>query len=391
MTRRKREGITQKNIFDKPHYKSIIRLLIEYQDKKFQGKIGLKTIHFRYALEKNYRKSTDSRVKSTIKTLEPWFEEKLIELYNTKAITSECITSKQNLAKFLNNLERPPIKIIYKIGQKPDVRYYLKKEVYNEGIRLENKDAIDFCPQRDIRYVPIKNKATFGSEYRVGGHVIYGLSDEIYNSFDDKDKDFIQNGLKKINRFLDKLYELKTNKHYEEKDERLQKLLNSTNSNEIKRFIKKDGDFLYGEIYNGVVINQDTKHTLDITESKKYFFVKFGFPFLIFKELHYGEPYPRVFIRKELIDAQNKYFYNKRPKNESVKKNFDKYAQIWSNVLTEFCDDAYSFTLEEIEEMLQWGWDNLDFFIKWKYLGIMYSRYDLYEKNGLTKLFKIIS
>jgi len=168
----------------------------------------------------------------------------------------------------------------------------LKKEVYNEGIRLENKDAIDFCPQNDIRYVPIKNKATSGSEYRVGGHVIYGLSDETYNSFDDKDRDFVQNGLKKINRFLDKLQELKNNKHGEEIDKQLQKLLNSTNSNEIKRFIRKEGDTLYWEIHRGVMVNQDTKNTIDITKSKKYFFLKFGFPFLILKEMQSGEPFP---------------------------------------------------------------------------------------------------
>lgn len=408
MTRKKRERLTPKNIFNKPHYKSIIRLLIEYQDKEFQKKTGLKPVQFRYTLEKNYQNpkfcpickkkytsvkskhcpkcdsklEIDSRIKSTIKKLEPWFGEKLIELSDTKAIISECITSKQNLKKFLDNLERPPLKALYKTGQKPDIRYHLKKEFYNEGIRLENKDGIDACPQKDIRYVPIKNKRIDGSESRVGGHVIYGLSDEIYNNmFDDKDREFVQNGLKRINRFLDKLYDLKMSKYLEEEKRRLQRLLNSTNSNEIKRFIKKDGVFLSGEIYNGVVINQDMEDTIDITQSKKYFFLKFGIPF----KMQPGKTLPPVYIHKELLEALHKYFFNKKKIN---RESFDKYVQIWSNCLTRDCKDTYNFTLSEIEEMLQWGWDNLDFFIKWRYLGIMYSRYDLYEKNGITQMLK---
>jgi len=91
-----------------------------------------------------------------------------------------------------------------------------------------------------------------------------------------------------------------------------------------------------------------------------------------------------VYVHEELNASQDKYFFNKKPNSESL----DKYAQIWSKELTKHCDDTYSFTLSETEEMLQWGWDNLDSFVKWRYLGIMYSRYNLYKKNGITKLLK---
>jgi len=164
----------------------------------------------------------------------------------------------------------------------------------------------------------------------------------------------------------------------------LQELLNSTNSNEIRRFIRKEGNLLYWEIWFGVMINQDSENTIDIAKAKKYFFLKFGFPFLIPLE----EPFPPVHIHRELVKAYNKYFVNKKKTKNYYRESSDKYAHFWSKVLTKHCDDTYSFTLSEIEEMLQWGWDNLDFFVKWRYSDIMYSRYSLYKENGITELLK---
>lgn len=395
--------LTPKKVFINEPYKSIIFLLSETRNLtneeikkgKTEG-LTLKQIqyalmkeHYLYAVGGNTHNFLDGRIEKLIRS-------KKFKKYEMKDIKREKKRRTQNKEKklteraekarvvrnnilhFLNKLMNPKTNAIYQ--DKDNNKYKINLDFYNEGIRLENKDAIDFCPSKDIRYVP-----TFSSiqKYRDGGHVIYGLSDEIYNSFDDKDRDFVQNGLKKINHFFDKLQKLKDNKHDEEIKKRLQRLLDSTNSNEIKRFIRKEGDTLYWEICNGVMINQDTKDTIDITKSKKYFFLKFGFPFLILREMQDGESFPPVFVHKELNEGQKKCFSNKK------KPHFTQYVQIWSERLTRYCEDTYSFTLSEIEEMLQWGWDNLDSFVKWRYPGIMYSIYDIYEENGITKLLEI--
>lgn len=236
MVGKKRQKLTTENIFEKPPYISILNLLIEFQDKDFQGKKGLKPIHFRYVLEMGYKDSKKSQVRSNIKRLKTFFGGRLDFLISNDSVIPECITSRQNLTKFLNNLKNPPIRAIEKIGSKSDVRYRIKKEFYYEGIRIENKRAFDSYSLDHI--------LCFFYKYPHRHQTIYGIPQKLFKCFTEEEKNIIEKHLVNVDKQLRKIQDVRIKVRERECNKRLNHFLDNTKSEKIKKLIQERGNLI---------------------------------------------------------------------------------------------------------------------------------------------------
>jgi len=106
----------------KPGYMSIIFLT-----NQFQGKQGLRLLHYRYALVEKDEISQEWK-----KEMEGFFGWKLKQLYILQEI-KKCITTRQNLIDKLHNLEDWGIlKTIPKTKKDGFTRYKINKENYKK-------------------------------------------------------------------------------------------------------------------------------------------------------------------------------------------------------------------------------------------------------------------
>jgi len=255
MVGKKRQKLTIENIFEKPPYMSILTLLIEFQDKDFQGKKGLKPIHFRYVLEVGYKDSKKPQVKSNIKRLKTFFGGRLDFLISNDSIVPECITSRQNLTKFLNNLKNPPIGAIEKTGSKSDVRYRIKKEFYYEGIRIKNKRAFDSYSLDHI--------LCFFYKYPHRYQTIYGIPQKLFKCFTEEEKNSIEKHLVNVDKQLRKIQDVRIKVRERECIKRLNQFLNNTKSEKIKKLIQERGILICSRIPDlGEPENEDTNEKM---------------------------------------------------------------------------------------------------------------------------------
>ena len=110
----------------KPDYMSIIFLT-----NHFQGKQGLRLLHYRYALVENDKISSDWK-----KEMEEFFGWKLQQLDIVQE-TQKCITTRQNLIDKIHNLEDWGIlKTIPKTKKDGFTRYKINKENYKKLIQF---------------------------------------------------------------------------------------------------------------------------------------------------------------------------------------------------------------------------------------------------------------
>jgi len=86
----------------KKPYISIIFLTLNYQDKFKDKKNGLRLLHYRYALVKNHKIKSLTGLLG-LENMKQFFGYKLRELYTMKEV-EKCITTTNNLSKYLNNL-----------------------------------------------------------------------------------------------------------------------------------------------------------------------------------------------------------------------------------------------------------------------------------------------
>jgi len=249
----KRIRITSKNIFEKPQYKSILNLLIEYQDGEFQRRKGLRPLHFRYALERGYRDSDKCQVKANVRKLQKFFGKKLNVLIEEGQIVQDCISSRQVLTKILNNLSRPPINAIVKKSGELEVRYYIEPAFRNEGARIQNIGVIkDFSSQqiREFRHPEMGAKV-----------VCYGFSENLYKSLNESERNKFLEWMDEIQSIQEKLMTLKRRKSYEiwkgkinefiwrEKNFNIRKMLDS------EHLVKEFGRNLFDKIMISVVFS----------------------------------------------------------------------------------------------------------------------------------------
>jgi hypothetical protein len=226
----KRIRITPENIFEKDQYKSILNMLIEYQDEEFQGRKGLRPLHFRYALERGYKDSDKCQVKANVKRLKKFFGNRLDALAKTGCIVPNCIKSRQGLTKILNNLSRPPISAIVKESNKPEVRYYIKPAFRNEGARIQNIGIINNFSGQQIR--------EFIDQEMGVKAVCYGFSENLYKSLNESELKEFRDGMGEIQSIHETLATLKSCKSWEIWEGKINDFINKTENFNIKETLE---------------------------------------------------------------------------------------------------------------------------------------------------------
>ncbi len=368
--------LNPKKVFTDEPYRSIVFLLSEtknltnkeIKEKKTEG-LTLKQIQ--YALMEDHCLNTvgkethnflDDRIQMlTNKGLLKKYKMKSIKRKkklreknkkNEKAEKAKVI--RVNILSFLEKLANN-VNAIYK---DEDNKYKLQPDFYKEGIRLENKERFDFFPLDKIMFFPVEYPR-YPKEMILGGHVIYGLSDEIYsNLFDDDDRGTIKNSLEKIESILKNIYDIKMKRLHEERDRRLKDFMESTKSDNIKEFLRKEGHLPYGMFYNGIALSE--WDGVDILHSKTIFFYSFK----------YCTRFSAPIDEKTIIEGDEYVTYMKKWMDEMDEKEF---CTRWSK---NFFREDFGFSKSDIEEILQWGWDNRDLFEMCIPVEIAYSRYD---------------
>jgi len=249
----KRIRITPENIFEKDQYKSILNMLIEYQDEEFQGRKGLRPLHFRYALERGYKDSDKCQVKANVKRLKKFFGNRLDALAKTGCIVPNCIKSRQGLTKILNNLSRPPISAIVKKSNEFEVRYYIKPAFRNEGARIQNKEIINGFSNQQIR--------EFSHQETGVKAVCYGFSENLYKSLNESELNEFQEWMGKIQLIQEDLQKLKQRKIYEIWEGKINDFIKKAESFNIKKKLKSEhlvqefGMNLFGKIMISVAFS----------------------------------------------------------------------------------------------------------------------------------------
>jgi len=350
-------------IFQKPQYKSILNLLIHFQDRRYDGNTGLRPLHFRYVLEQGYRESKDVRVVRTISRMQEFFGTELNQLIRSKRIVEGCITSKNNLTKFLNSLRAPTLNLIEKYGSRPDVRYKIKNDIQKQILRIENKKALDLFPAEKIMDITSKSS--------LSKHIIYGLSGKNLMALSERDRNDIEDCInhieEEINKKINKIKKIKTKLFGKELDDRIDILINKTKSIRIRELLKENNIKLWAVIQNVFLMN---KHC-----SKTQFYRSLAWIFQI-PDRKSGESVNyNILISssgKELRD-----FLKNRPKTKTLpKKKIDEYCGVWSK---NFFGKDFNFSVRDIFELIEWAWNNRDLYLEYYPLSLAFCSYSEYD------------
>jgi len=229
----KRIRLTPVNIFTKNQYKSILYLLIEFQDKEFQGKKGLKQVQLRYVLEKGYTDSDEPQVRNNIRILKEYFGEKLDALVKDGRVVRECIPSKQALTKILNNLKKHPINAIeIEKTRGTDARYLINKYFRNEGIRRQNVGVINNIYNNQI--------LSFSNPDWNFKHICYGFSETLFNRLKKDEKEEVEKYLAEVSSIYDKIQTIRNRKIIEIWEKNVNKFINKLSDSKLKYILKSD-------------------------------------------------------------------------------------------------------------------------------------------------------
>ena len=159
----------------------------------------------------------------------------------------------------------------------------------------------------------------------------------------------------------------------EETEKRIQNFLDKTKSDTIKSLLKEDDFAFIGILLHPMIIYKNTPY--DVSQSKDKFFYHFG--------LYSGRsPTSPVYERKEISDVlQDCFSEGGKYTNRSLEFRIKKFCSIWS--LCYFGKKDYEFSMSDIRELIQWGWDNRKLFEAYSPMSIAFSRYDEYDYNLL--------
>jgi hypothetical protein len=354
-------------IFRKSHYKSILNILIEFQNKKFHGKIGIRPLQLRYALEKGYdRESKDPTDKRNNADLEKFFGKRLNDLEKAGLIIPNCITSKNNLSRFLHRLEYQ-FNAIKGMGKGPNSRYWIKDDFYNKGLRLQNKSALDLFDDNNIFY-PID----LDIDKRLK-HIIYGISKKMYKYMDHGDQMKIKGCLQNINKEIKEINRVKKVKFDEDFKIRIKNLFKTPTNPKLREFREKYPIKLWAVIQYAYSANEEC--------SKKTFFRALGWIFKVPGENQdYLEKANIVISDKDGSKDLLEFVYG-RSRSLTEKEKIE-YLIAWSKNL--YGEDI-GFSLDDILELLEWGWNNRDLYYTYYPLSIAYSSYSEYTEYPIKE------
>lgn len=334
------------NVVDvrKDSYHSILNLLGEFPDI-------ITFSHLRYVLvDDNYKNSNSPQEKLKIARIKNDFNDpKYRKLINSDRgrVKQNCITSAANLRKYLRKLKKPPIDMIYKDKQGI---YHLS----DYGIlRQENKDVLDFFPPQQIKKID--------AEGHLQTHLLYGISEELYNKFKLEEKEDIKKNLDTIDRCFRKIQDIKETNIKCILNQITKELKETINNKKIKQLPKEKNIIISGCIWNVIDLNQ--WRGIDICSSKTLFFNAFGI-----RKGGYIES--GMVIRSEIYNF---------PLN--TEKDVNKFCIVWSET---FFRKDYQLTMGDIHEIIEWAWKNRDTFKMLIPFEIAYSRFGIIEPINFT-------
>jgi len=203
------------NVFERDPYRSILNLLIEFGE--------LEQKHFRYALIPNHDK--DTLHKWTFNEMELFFSNRLISLITLKSIKEGCITSRNNLNKFIGVLS--DLGAIKRITKGKKIYYRISDELILKGERLRNKEVFDLYKHVMINHIEQSER-----------HIIYGMTKDMYNLFSKEDRDKIDKYLCDIEEKLIEIDLIRSNYVFSTIHKNLtQKISHKFKDNELASYI----------------------------------------------------------------------------------------------------------------------------------------------------------
>lgn len=394
--------ITKVNMFKIEPVRSILNLFWWSQNKQ--------SLYFReiyYILSpKNYidqlKISNDLELQHNIKRMKKKFDDILNKLYSPIVINGEeteslikkgCITSRDQLRYYLKVLGEKRLDVIVRRGKGKKARYSIKKDIYEEKIKLQNQEALDLFPKNLIIECSVDSYTR--------KDVLYGMPTRVFNVH----KKLILDSLKEIRKNVKILEKIKNEDLVTQVKWRIQEFIEELSSKKIKvasnkkiREAFRENGYNFWVFTQYVLIyksNWNAQEKWNIgTErpiSKSAFYEGMGW----ISEIS-GEKYPIsrpeyvpspvgknlsiVLYGKELYE-----FFCDAPDTLTSKREADIYCKRWSE---HFFLKNYNFSLEEIKEAIDWGWDNRDIFYEFYPLSIAFSTYKEFRMSTILPYFQ---
>ncbi|MFE3845442.1 hypothetical protein ACFL1L_01090 [Thermoplasmatota archaeon] len=132
---------------------------------------------------------------------------------------------------------------------KPHVFYQPSKKYQEEGIRIENKSALNIFPKDQI--------IEFSNNRSNSKQIIYGISKNHHKHLNSNDQETIKKSLKIIEQQINKIKKIKYEKIMAKIEEKLEKIYTQTKSKQIKNLIETKSGLLLGIIDMTIISNID--------------------------------------------------------------------------------------------------------------------------------------
>ncbi len=325
-----KEKVSVKNVFEKKQYKSILNLLIDFQNKEFQGCTGLRPIQLRYPLEKGYKDTLDPKDRHNLKE---FFGSRLDVLIKRGSVVPECITSRNALSQFLRRLKDPPLNAIVSTGRHMGIRYRIVPDFYYQGLRLDNINILRNFSHDQIQEIEL------GIAPSHAKFIVYGFDDMLRHKYlSEETKTKIDRATQKIIAGYTALHSCKVGTIAEVCKKELTKFRRETKSVRLKELIPEDAIHRELELYH-------------------IFYYPFSIAFF------------------ELVEKNN----GVKPTRKEI-----------SNFVHKMCSDPQYNILEpeDIEEIVDFGCRNADFFTyvhPWNDVAI--SLYQTMDEPFLARIF----
>lgn len=263
--------ITKENVYYIPHYRYILNLLIEFQDKK-----GLNFEHLKRILVKKFN----------INTLDGDIYKRARKFAVYGIIKPNDISSESNLNRILRRLlpkKLPNSLGIIKKSKDNKPKYSIKKRYIKEliglSVKFENKRIIDEYNLNYISSFPAITKDLPHDEKQYAellSIVVYGISDKLYNSLTDSEKNKITDYINEIEKLLEKIERIRARKIINGYDSIIEKTCNEFNNKnqKLKEFVQKN---LVYFIELSKLIYKEKKFALEQLEHKEIQHMFFNF------------------------------------------------------------------------------------------------------------------
>lgn len=256
---------------------------------------------------------------------------------------------------------------------KPATYYRPSKKYRKEGLRIQNKTALDYYPPDSILNLQdISSRHTSQVEHSTTQQITYGLSRKMYNKLKEKDKQAIKKYLKNMENNICEIEKIKTRIFFNELEKKKKEFFKETKSQKIKEFIKENFIRYWACVQDSLFANSE-----DILHSKKAFYKSLGWIFKPHGETDTKSPKCIILISQT---GDELYDFIKGEPRVLTKLEAKKYCKAWSK---NFCCEDYGFSLNDIEEMIEFGWKIKGLFYEYYPLPIAFSRYKDYEDNLL--------